>query len=75
MSSERIKVERRVRDCGRCCDLYAGCKGHTIGYRYNSVFDISTITIDGEDIIVAGDMLVDEIADMIMDAKRGKSLH
>lgn len=72
MGSERIKVEKHLKDCGNSwCRNPAGCSGHTIGYTYNSVVDISTVTIDGEAVIVMGDDLVVELAHMILDSQDG----
>lgn len=72
MGSERIKVSQKIADCGNSwCDGDIGCQGHTIGYRYNSIVDISTVTVDGEDLIVMGDDLVVELAKMIVKANEG----
>lgn len=69
MGSERIKVSKHINDCGNSwCNGDAGCPGHDIGYTYNSVVDISTITIDGKDVIVMGDDLIVELAIMIVEA-------
>lgn len=71
MGSERIKVSRKIKDCGNSwCNDPAGCPSHTIGYTYNSIVDISTVTIDDEPVIVMGDDLVVSLADMIMKAQQ-----
>lgn len=70
MSSERIKVTKHIKDCGNSwCSDPAGCPGHDIGYTYNSIVDISTITIDGKDVIVMGDDLIVELAKMILETQ------
>lgn len=66
MGSERVKIEKQVKDCNNSwCDNYVGCRGHTLIYRYNSVVEIYSVELDGHNIISAGDVLIQAIADII----------
>lgn len=66
MSSERIKVEKRIEDCGNgWCNGDAPCGGHTLRYTYNSIVDMSTIGIDGVELTSPG-IVIDMLAELIV---------
>lgn len=66
MSSERIKVERKIKDCGNgWCGDPGDCKGHTLKYTYNSIVDYSTVELDGQS-WTAPDNVIDALADLII---------
>ena len=66
MGSERIKVERHIKDCGNgWCGDPGDCKGHHLKYIYNSIVDYSTISIDGQE-FTAPDNIIDALAELIV---------
>jgi hypothetical protein len=68
MSSERIKVEKRIKDCGNgWCGDFGVCRGHTLKYTYNSIVDYSTLELDGKEFI-APDNVIDALSQLVIDA-------